>query len=186
MNNFQRVKELVCEDCGSKFFGVVGKYCPVCRKKRRQKRVMKVVICPSCGMEKRLFEGQEICTECAHAKAREYYTEERGIAIVAQRRRARQTGGKLTTIARCPNFDGGKVDCATCEPGSWKFKDCGKVVTAILLMFLAGFAHSYTIKATGHVVAVIVAPIQVPQPTETQAENVVVYTEIGPTLQVVY
>ena len=85
-----------------------------------------MVICPACGIEKRLFEGQEICTDCAHARAREYGGELHGVYAGEERRRARQTGGKLPKIERCPNFDGGNINCVTCEPGAWEFKDCGR------------------------------------------------------------
>ena len=183
MEILKKLNELICQDCGAKFFGVVGKYCEVCRKRRRQKRDMQVRVCPSCGLEKKMFPAQEICTDCAHAQMQSDDNEPRTVYFVEQRRKARQTGGKLTKIERCPRFDGGNITCVTCEPGSWKFKDCGKVILAIVL--LAGLAQGYTIKATGYVRAVIVeAPGAYEQTIEEN--KTVVYTEVGPTLQVVF
>ena len=126
MEKFKQLILLKCEDCGETFFGLVGKYCPKCRRKRRQKKDMAVKVCRVCGVEKHMFADQVICTDCMHAKARETSEEPRGLAIVEQRRKARQNGGKLTKIEVCPNFKGSDMNCVTCEPGSWKFKDCGR------------------------------------------------------------
>lgn len=126
MNKLQRVKKLECEDCGDTFFGLCGHYCPKCRKKRRQKKPMEVRVCPICRMKKNMFVGQLICRECTFAMINKHDDEPRGIAAVEQRRKERKTGGVLQKIERCPNFNGENITCVICDPGSWKFKDCGR------------------------------------------------------------
>lgn len=126
MNKFQRVKELVCEDCGDKFFGLCGHYCPKCRKKRRQKKPMEIKECPVCKMRKQMFVGQLICRECTFAMINKHDDEPRGIEEVVKRRQARKTGGKLIELDRCPNYNAESIICTTCEPGSFKFRDCGR------------------------------------------------------------
>lgn len=126
MNKFQRVKKIKCEDCGAPFFGIYGHYCDKCRKKRRQKKPMEDRVCPVCQMKKHMFVGQLICRECTFAMINKHDSEPRGIAAVEQRRHERKTGGKLAQLDTCPNFDAASITCATCEPGSWKFKDCGR------------------------------------------------------------
>lgn len=36
MNKFQPLRQLICEDCGTKFFGLYNKYCTSCMRKRKQ------------------------------------------------------------------------------------------------------------------------------------------------------
>ena len=56
----------------------------------------------------------------------------------------------------------------------------------LFILALATFGLcGYTIKATGQVRVVIVAPEEI-QFTYTEPDTVVVYTEVGPTLQVVF
>lgn len=183
-NKFKVLHEETCKDCGNKFLTIAGKYCPKCAKDRQGRRNMIWKICEKCGKKKKMYAEQVICRGCLCEELR---TKDAPKAVVIGEmiRRARQTGGKIKTIENCPNFDGGNINCVTCEPGSWKFKDCGKVITAILLMLLAILAQGYTIKATGYVRAVIVeAPGAYEQTVEEN--KTVVYTEIGPTLQVVF
>lgn len=126
MNKFARVKELTCEGCGAKFFGKFGKYCDVCRKKRRQnKRHIEIKVCPVCNKERRMYAEQVVCRMCSAEQEKKSKTERLTIQQAEERIRARRVGGKLLKTPICPNFDGGKVICATCEPGAWKFKDCG-------------------------------------------------------------
>lgn len=56
-----------------------------------------------------------------------------------------------------------------------------KIVAIVLSIFLPVWANSYTIKATGRIRVRIVAPEIAQNETPT-----VVYTEIGPTAQVVF
>ena len=56
-----------------------------------------------------------------------------------------------------------------------------KIVAITLSIFLPVLANSYTIKATGHIRVRIVAPEVAQEQTPT-----VVYTEVGPTAQVVF
>lgn len=125
MNPFQPLKQLVCEDCGEKFFGICGKFCPSCRRKRRQHKDMEVKVCKVCGLEKNMFADQIVCTDCMHALLHQNGNESRGVTAGLERRKARQTGGQLKKIKTCPNFDGANMGCVVCEPGSWEFKDCG-------------------------------------------------------------
>lgn len=55
---------------------------------------------------------------------------------------------------------------------------------ALSLLFLASNCYGYTIKATGYVRAVIVAPESIATVQETPAS--IVYTPVGATAQVVF
>lgn len=119
---------ITCRDCGDIFEGgPLAQYCEKCKTKRRNKHKFTYKICNRCGEKRKISIGQNICRKCVYELAR---TEDKpkNPIIAEQRRAARQTGGKLKEIKQCPNFDGGNVVCATCEPGSWEFKDCGRKV----------------------------------------------------------
>lgn len=126
MNKIQVKHEAVCEDCGAKFFTLYGHYCEKCCKKRKNKRHMTYKICTRCGKRSRMYDDQVMCRMCVYEDSQKQDAPK--TALIGEiLRKARQTGGKLVTIARCPNFNAGNVTCATCEPGSWEFKDCGRV-----------------------------------------------------------
>lgn len=189
MNKFQVKHEAICEDCGAKFFTLKGRYCEKCCKKRKSKRHMTYKICTRCGKKSRMYDNQVMCRMCVYEVSQKEDAPKSAF-IGEIKRNARKTGGPLHKIETCPNFDGGSINCVTCEPGSWKFKDCGKALVAVLLMFLAGLAQGYTIKATGYVRAVIVAPVSVPETkadvSQVEYVQTVVYTSQGPTSQVVF
>ena len=127
MNKFARVKELVCDDCGAKFFGLCGKYCESCRKKRKsKKRHTEIKICPICKQPSKMYAEQIICRTCNYKMEEKNRYERLTVQQAEERIRARKTGGKLEKIEKCPNFDGTSMTCVTCEPGSWKFKGCGQ------------------------------------------------------------
>jgi hypothetical protein len=125
MNKFQPMKELVCADCGAKFFGLHHLYCDACRKMRRSKRKVLKKVCPICHKERRMYEKQVICRLCSIDRDRREKYERLTIAEAAARIKARRVGGKLQKIEQCPNFDATSMTCTTCVPGSWKFKGCG-------------------------------------------------------------
>lgn len=56
-----------------------------------------------------------------------------------------------------------------------------KLLAILCLLFTPIMANSYTIKATGHIRVRIIAPEIAQEQTPT-----VVYTEVGPTAQVVF
>lgn len=126
MNKFQPMKQLVCADCGIKFFGINNLYCDDCRKMRRSKRKVLKKICPICHKERRMYEKQVICRLCMSSIENSGKKAQLTIKQAADRIKARRTGGKLEKIEICPNFDQANITCVTCEPGSWKFKDCGR------------------------------------------------------------
>lgn len=183
--DFKEQRQLVCEDCGETFFGLFAKYCDKCRKKRRQMRPMTMKVCERCGTKHRMYEEQVICRLCKEAELRDQRDHAKSVEEVEQIQLARKTGGKLLRIEKCPNFNEQEIRCITCSPGAWKFKDCGKIIASVCLLFLSSFLQAYTIKATGRVVAVIVEPIEVFEQVVEQKQSIV-YTEIGPTLQIVF
>lgn len=124
MKKPQVLHSATCEDCGKPFFTLYGKYCEECAKKRKGTKHMRKKICVVCGRPKMMFMEQIVCRGCLEREKAQ--DKPRSVRIAEELRRARQTGGKLEKIEICPNFDGGNINCVTCEPGSFKFKDCGQ------------------------------------------------------------
>lgn len=86
----------------------------------------------------------------------------------------------------CANYRERITECRRCKGGDAPYKECytakyfSRLHILILgFLLLPALASGYTIKATGHIRVRIVEP-------EIVQTQTVVYTEVGPTAQVVF
>lgn len=98
----QKLRELVCVDCGDYFMGKYAYVCPKCRAARRAK-ANKAKIGTFYGLEARA-SAEKLKTLLEKQKSAE----------------------KLLSVGVCPNYDKTRVSCVTCPAGVFKFKACGR------------------------------------------------------------